>query len=106
MPDTGTDIPMEKYPLVLRFVYFFGIPAAMSVYLIWLMAARVEGMQREMLDLLRAHELNSQYNVKSNGEQIDRLDRIYRLSQVMCVNSAKDAAERARCFSIDRQLEP
>jgi len=59
-------------------------------------------MQRQMLDLLREHEINSQYNVKSNVDQTDRLDRIYRLSQVMCVNSAKDAVERARCFSIDR----
>lgn len=94
--------PVEKYPLILRFVYLFGVPAAVAVWLVWLLSARVEGMQREMLDLLRAHEFNSQYNIKSNVEQIDRLERIYRLSQVMCVNGANDATERARCFSIDK----
>jgi hypothetical protein len=97
-----TNEPLDKYPWILRFVYLFGVPAAISIYLIWLMAARVEGVQREILDLLREHELNAQYNIKSNADQVDRLDRIYRLSQVMCVNSANDAMERARCFSIDK----
>lgn len=97
MPDFAA---LDKYPWLLRVVYLFGIPAAISIYLVWLMSARVEGNQREMLDILKAHELNSQYNLKSNGEQIDRLDKIFRLTQALCVNAAEDSAERSRCFAI------
>lgn len=97
---TGTD-DIEKYPLILRFVYIFGIPAALSVYLIWMLASRVDVQQRTAIDELHAIRVDLQFMIKANTEQLERLQQTYRLMQRICVNAATTADERASCFSLD-----
>ena len=103
MPDR--DLPpmsLDQYPWLLRFAYVFGIPALLSVYLIWLMSTRIETQLNAIEAAAAATRIDQAYVLKLNDEQTVRLDQIYRLLQRICVNSATTPEQRASCFSTDR----
>lgn len=89
---------LEQYPWILRFAYIFGIPALLSVYLIWLMATRIETKLNSIEATLQAAKVDDAYVLKMSGDQAESLDQIYRLLQRICVNSATTPQDRAGCF--------
>jgi hypothetical protein len=93
---------LEQYPWILRFAYVFGIPALLSVYLIWLMSTRIETQLSAIEAGMMATRTDQAYMLKISGEQTARLENIYRLLQRICVNGATTPSDRASCFSTDR----
>src|SRR4030095_2076758 len=86
-------------PWWVKFIYTFGIPAALSVYLIWLMATRIEGKIDNLQDQIRMHQTDTVYNSKSNDAQIMKLNESLITLQKTCVNGANNQAERDNCFN-------
>jgi hypothetical protein len=92
-----------EVPWWVRFIYTFGIPAALSVYLIWLLAARIEGKLDAQTEQLRVHQGDTTFNKAAAENSAKRLEEIYNILQRICVNGAATQADRNACFDLTRR---
>lgn len=92
----------EQAPWWAKFTYTFGIPAAISIYLIWVLVGQVIAKVESVEETARLHQADMVHTVKSNERQEVMLNHIYALLQQICVNTSNNRSERDSCFLIKK----
>lgn len=85
---------MEAIPPWARFITIVGIPGAIALFLVWMMAKDVPQATRQ----LEAIITEQKYTRDRDAERAVKQDQMFRLLQRICTNTAKSDTERQRCF--------
>ena len=78
-------------PWWLQAIYKIGVPSALAVYLIWVLASRIDNNLTIIRENIGLHANDTSYLVKQNTQMEQLLRRI-------CANTAKTVEERNSCF--------
>ena len=95
LPSTNND---NGTPWYFKFVYTFGVPAALTLYLVWFISNNVDTRLTSISSALSAHQQDMAFSLKSNVEFRQQLYLTNILLQRICVNTAKDSQTRGNCF--------
>lgn len=81
-----------------KFIVQIGVPAAICLFLVYMVAVKFDAKQDATLDLMRSHTAAT----GSLAVMVERSDRqqdvIIALLRAQCVNSAKNPGERLECL--------
>lgn len=90
--ETGT-------PWYFKFIYTFGVPAALTIYLVWFIVSNVDGRITSISTALNAHQQDMTQSLRNNAEMKQQLYLTNMLLQRICVNTAIDSQARNNCFT-------
>lgn len=85
---------MEAIPPWARFITIVGIPGAIALFLVWMMAKDVPQAARQLEAVIQ----EQRYTRERDAERAVKQDQMFRLLQRICTNTAKSDTERQRCF--------
>jgi len=83
------------YPWWLNAIYKVGVPSAIAIFLVWFMTTQVRDNLNSIKENLMLH---SEVNIKSLQANEFHNDKLFKLLQRICANSAKTNTERVECF--------
>lgn len=109
--DDNDDSSSPNVPAWMKAVYVFGVPAAIAMFLVWIVAGTqsskldaIGQSQAAMVGKIDAHVVAAQVSadaarmaaeeVRSNGLRLERY------LQLMCINTARTVAERNSCLNV------
>lgn len=82
----------------MRFIYTFGVPAALTVYLVWFISSNVDTRLTTITSVLENHQKEMSESLKASEETKQQLFLTNLLLQRICVNTAADTQSRNNCF--------
>ena len=85
---------MDWQKLILQ----VGVPATLAIFLVWMLAQRVDGSLSRIENNLNAHQLDMQYTIKANEEVKSQLYKTNQILTQICANQARTEDQRNRCF--------
>lgn len=85
-------------PWYVKFLYTFGIPATLAIYLVWFMANRVDTSLEHITSTLIAHQSEMSISLRQTEETKQQLLLTNLLLQRICVNTASNQQARSNCF--------
>lgn len=85
-------------PWYIKFLYTFGIPATLAIYLVWFMVNRVDTNLDKINNTLAFHQVEMSANLKQTEETKAQLLLTNLLLQRICVNTAVNQQARNNCF--------
>lgn len=88
----------DTAPWYLKFIYTFGIPAALTVYLVWFIVNSVDARLQVISNALDTHQREMASSLRSTDEMKQQLFLTNLLLQSICVNTASNQAGRNGCF--------
>lgn len=83
----------------IKFLYFFGIPAGIAIYLIYVQTTVFEAKLNAISADLNSLEVNLAYTIKSDQELKVTLRALMIINQQTCVNTARTEAARQICWN-------
>lgn len=82
----------------MKFIYTFGVPAALTMYLVWFISNNVDTRLNSISNALNAHQQDMAISLKASDEAKQQLYLTNLLLQRICVNTAANAQARSNCF--------
>jgi hypothetical protein len=85
-------------PWYLKFIYTFGIPATLTIYLVWFMVNSVDARLQLINATLTVHSTDMAVSLKASDDARQQLLLTNLLLQRICVNTASNQVARSNCF--------
>ena len=85
-------------PWYLKFIYAFGVPAALTIYLVWFVVNGVDNRLQMINATLNTHATEMAISLKSSEDARQQLLLTNLLLQRICVNTAAKPQDRNNCF--------
>jgi hypothetical protein len=85
-------------PWQVKAIATIGIPAAIAIYLVFILANRIESSVLSVQGELQRHAVDSSYMIKQNDSFINQLNSIKQIMQQTCANTARTSEDRRNCF--------
>lgn len=87
-----------EYPVWVKIIYFFGLPSAIAIYLVYYLVIGVSAGIVDIKEGTAKNDINIQYLIKQSGRQDIKMDVMNRLLQQICYNTAETADARNNCW--------
>jgi hypothetical protein len=89
---------IKEAPWYIKFIYTYGIPAALTIYLVWFISNNVATQLNSIAIDLDSHQTEMAQSLKASEEAKIQLQITNLLLQRICVNTAADNLSRNSCF--------
>ena len=88
----------SETPWYLKFIYAFGVPAALTIYLVWFVVNGVDARLQVINSTLSTHATDMAVSLRASEDARQQLLLTNLLLQRICVNTAANQAARSNCF--------
>lgn len=98
LPLTSDDMSEQPTPWYIKFLYTFGIPAALTVYLVYVLVSSIDAKLNLINNVLLQHQIDMANSLRTNDELKQQAFATNLILQRICVNTAANQAARNSCF--------